>query len=400
MPGALEMAQEHIVLIPILRQGEVIRRPLTERSEISLERWASLTLGRNHVTDIQDRSVPHSVCELHWNPNNDVITIQGCDDTSVYWINHQRIQGTQVIVLHHDDILHLHSSGSEYGYTVQMDNIDTSDDDDDDAEEDEEGDLELDDIEMEADDLDGGPTQDEVINIMLQRVREQRQLYGIARQNEVHDWMVETRNRIRERLPAPAAPRAIPPPTRPHTLTAMDVASISSSNLIQDFHCAICFELLVGATLVHPCGHVYCQGCFPQLATCPECRQVIRETSQDRLLDRSLLYMLLHLPHLFPLDDRIEYSRRTGIPLNLTATAPGPAAATTDDATTTHRSNATVVTAESSTHRRHSRTEAAAAATVPTHRRSRRKRNRETAIDFVEAIESVGDSVETAICID
>jgi hypothetical protein len=131
-----------------------------------------------------------------------------------------------------------------------------------------------------------------------------------------------------------------------HAATATTCVA-TKRTFIEDFHCAICLELMVRATVLHPCGHVYCCNCLRQHQTrvCPVCRQPMISATRIRTLDQALMHLLKHSPHLFTVDDRLEYMQRTGVVVNVERATPTQTASTA--ATVHHQSSPSITTTNS-----------------------------------------------------
>jgi hypothetical protein len=106
--------------------------------------------------------------------------------------------------------------------------------------------------------------------------------------------------------------------SKPAAVAATSIKSCLGSKEsppVRDFHCPICFELVVKATILNVCGHIYCHNCLEEhrCKRCPECRQRITNALPNRALDRALEYLVVNNPQLFSSDDVREYKRRAGI---------------------------------------------------------------------------------------
>jgi hypothetical protein len=73
--------------------------------------------------------------------------------------------------------------------------------------------------------------------------------------------------------------------------------------------CAVCMEIMVEATTIVPCGHLFCKTCLSSLPECPNCRLVVKQTMPLKGMD-NLIHKLVLSGKVFCPPDMQQYWKR------------------------------------------------------------------------------------------
>ena len=112
--------------------------------------------------------------------------------------------------------------------------------------------------------------------------------------------------------PATAAlsPARSPGRKRNATRAALDATPEISQSTLDEFHCAICFEIQVQPTALVPCGHTFCSTCS-QAAECAVCREKVQMRVPNIPLNNVISDFTEQDPSPFKTDDIGTYRERT-----------------------------------------------------------------------------------------
>ena len=83
--------------------------------------------------------------------------------------------------------------------------------------------------------------------------------------------------------------------------------------------CSICMEIVVDATIVNPCGHVFCASCILcqklHKKECANCRARMESTTRCKAMDNIIRAMVMRGD--FQCDDFFQYWKRSKIVIKL-----------------------------------------------------------------------------------
>lgn len=100
----------------------------------------------------------------------------------------------------------------------------------------------------------------------------------------------------------------------PNGTPAVVTTAQNKSSLNEECMCSICIEVIVDATVINPCGHVFCKKCIENYRRrsnqCPNCRCHIRNLVSVQYTD-NIIFGLLKKGE-FEKDDAMDFLKRSG----------------------------------------------------------------------------------------
>jgi hypothetical protein len=81
--------------------------------------------------------------------------------------------------------------------------------------------------------------------------------------------------------------------------------------------CAVCMEIMVEATAIVPCGHMFCKICVSSLSECPNCRSVVQRNIPLKGMD-NIIHKLVLSGNVFCPHDVQQYWKRLQIEVRFT----------------------------------------------------------------------------------
>lgn len=97
---------------------------------------------------------------------------------------------------------------------------------------------------------------------------------------------------------------------------ANKITSSIKSTMIDELICSICMNVICKATVISPCGHLYCKQCIEECtkhdknACCPKCRGNVKGLVQVPSTDTTIFCMIRAGE--FEMDDTNDFLRRSG----------------------------------------------------------------------------------------
>lgn len=77
--------------------------------------------------------------------------------------------------------------------------------------------------------------------------------------------------------------------------------------------CAVCMEIIVNATALVPCGHLFCKDCLNNISECPNCRLPVQSKLPIKTMD-NVIGKLVTAGNVFSEEDVQHYASRTKPP--------------------------------------------------------------------------------------
>lgn len=127
-----------------------------------------------------------------------------------------------------------------------------------------------------------------------------------------------------------------------------DVAT-SLKHIEEEFTCPVCLELLIQATTMVPCGHLFCRSCVASLAVCSVCAATVSTRVPCRTMDNVIATLVASRRFFYPDDEQAyrerlmeEQQRAAGLSSerpHLKSHHPNPCPVVAASASTRHASN-------------------------------------------------------------
>jgi hypothetical protein len=83
----------------------------------------------------------------------------------------------------------------------------------------------------------------------------------------------------------------------------------------EEMMCSICIEIMVCATALQPCGHMFCKNCTLPLEKCPTCRRNLYGRMPMKQVDGMILNHV-KIGKTFEYDDSCHFVQCTGVPIS------------------------------------------------------------------------------------
>jgi len=85
---------------------------------------------------------------------------------------------------------------------------------------------------------------------------------------------------------------------------------LKKDDLAEESMCSICMDIIVQATSIVPCGHMFCKSCLVKIKKCPTCRTIKCSTTPSKSFD-NMIWHLVRSKYIFQQDDVEHYLQRS-----------------------------------------------------------------------------------------